>query len=221
MPRASAAPHRQFRGAAGQHSATCCSCCVASAYPLPAAAAVRRRLPSLSPCPSLCPPPAAAGAGGGGSLCLGGAGAHADWPHAADADGDPQVPRLLLFCSCCSGRTQSGTVPPVCYGCHAMARSLSPAASFPSPPLPACLHACLTGWPTALPTPAPCPACRQFLVRQWIHQWGRFLLFVAGFYYIPVRGWHNMRAAEECRCGLYSGVLRGKPAACGRRCRGC
>ncbi|PSC70078.1 Lysophospholipid acyltransferase LPCAT4 [Micractinium conductrix] len=43
---------------------------------------------------------------------------------------------------------------------------------------------------------------RQLLVRQWIHQWGRFLLFVAGFYYVPVKGWHNMRAAEECRAIL-------------------
>ncbi len=47
--------------------------------------------------------------------------------------------------------------------------------------------------------PALRPPCRSFLVRQWVHQWGRFLLFLAGFYYIPVRGWRNVRAAEECR----------------------
>lgn len=48
----------------------------------------------------------------------------------------------------------------------------------------------------------PMQPFRQFLVRQWVHQWGRFLLFVAGFYHIPVRGWHNVRAAEECRAIL-------------------
>lgn len=48
----------------------------------------------------------------------------------------------------------------------------------------------------------PMAPFRQFLVRQWIHQWGRFLLFVAGFFYIPTRGWHNMRAAEESRAIL-------------------
>ncbi|KAL4435419.1 hypothetical protein ABPG77_006181 [Micractinium sp. CCAP 211/92] len=48
----------------------------------------------------------------------------------------------------------------------------------------------------------PMQPFRSFLVRQWVHQWGRFLLFLAGFYYIPVRGWRNMRAAEECRAIL-------------------
>ncbi|KAL4419827.1 hypothetical protein ABPG75_006925 [Micractinium tetrahymenae] len=43
---------------------------------------------------------------------------------------------------------------------------------------------------------------RSFLVRQWVHQWGRFLLFLSGFYYIPVRGWRNMAAADECRAIL-------------------
>jgi hypothetical protein len=45
----------------------------------------------------------------------------------------------------------------------------------------------------------PMAPLRQALVRQWIHQWGRFVLFVSGFYHIPVRGWHNLRAAEESR----------------------
>ena len=126
--------------------------------------------------------------------------------------------------------------------------------------------------PWLLPNPAPqpplCPvvtAGRQLLVRQWIHQWGRFLLFVAGagvgegqrgavarkatqsgrpvtaafrrnllattvraacpmrcyhlrdmtagFYYVPVKGWHNMRAAEECRCaGGGQPCIRAGPA---------
>lgn len=48
----------------------------------------------------------------------------------------------------------------------------------------------------------PMQPFRSFLVRQWIHQWGRFLLFLSGFYCIPVRGWRNMRAAEECRAIL-------------------
>lgn len=49
-------------------------------------------------------------------------------------------------------------------------------------------------------------------MQQWIHQWGRFLLFVAGFYWIPVRGWANMRAAEAERCA--EGWSFGQPKAC-------
>lgn len=46
---------------------------------------------------------------------------------------------------------------------------------------------------------SPMLSFRQFLVRRWIQLWGRFLLLVAGFYHIPVHGWHNIQAAEACR----------------------
>lgn len=71
-----------------------------------------------------------------------------------------------------------------------------------------CMLACAGRCPTPdgrrvrLPPPR-----RQFLVRQWIHQWGRFLLFVSGFYVIPVRGRRNLAAAEACRCGLAGRLL--------------
>lgn len=61
------------------------------------------------------------------------------------------------------------------------------------------LHAQAFYLPPAPLPPAASHSCRAFLVQQWIHQWGRFLLFVAGFYWIPVRGWANMRAAEAER----------------------
>lgn len=68
------------------------------------------------------------------------------------------------------------------------------------------------------PRPTPPRLGSAFLVQQWIHQWGRFLLFVAGFYWIPVRGWANMRAAEAERCVVGAGgaARQGSSAAAAR-----
>ncbi len=41
--------------------------------------------------------------------------------------------------------------------------------------------------------------CRQRLVRNWVRLWARFVLLLCGFYRVKVCGWHNYRAAEECR----------------------
>lgn len=123
---------------------------------------------------------AAAGAGGGGTLRLGGAGPAATGPQAADSN-EPlpvRIPWSALVLAVQQPQPARVGFMLVSVGVMA-AHSLCPSAQG---------------------APPSHPFCSAFLVQQWIHQWGRFLLFVAGFYWIPIRGWANMRAAEAERC---------------------
>lgn len=170
----------------GWHAPGLTSCHGRSCHSLPALGPAPQ--PPNTPCHSAHPPPscrAAAGADGGCALCLGHPGAPADWPQAADSHESLPVRMRHAFASILRMESRALGCCRAWRACHACRRH-APARAGAALMSPA--------------SPGAAPARSSFLVRQWIHQWGRFLLFVSGFYWIPVRGWANMRAAEAARC---------------------
>eukprot|EP00887_Chlorella_sp_A99_P002956 scaffold24.g2956.t1 len=49
------------------------------------------------------------------------------------------------------------------------------------------------------PTKAPLDPLRSGVIRPWVMLCSRILLFIFGFYYIPVKGWGNLEAARQSR----------------------